>query len=104
MTRQLTSAVRHKLLRSPHAKRPPHGRLRSSRLVVRKSSTDEMGVRQELADWCFRPYHGIGPPRGAAAPFYGKVNYGKIKTLYAVLQPTGSRKGKELCSEHSDSH
>jgi hypothetical protein len=23
MTRQLTSAVRHKLLRSPHAKRPP---------------------------------------------------------------------------------
>ena len=33
MTRQLTSAVRHKLLRSPHAKRPPHGRLRSSRLV-----------------------------------------------------------------------
>jgi len=59
---------------------------------VRKSSTDEMGVRQELADWCFRPYHGIGPPRGAAAPFYGKVNYGKIKTLYAVLQPAGSRK------------
>ncbi len=33
MTRQLTSAVRHKLLRSPHAKRPPHGRLHSSRLV-----------------------------------------------------------------------
>ncbi len=33
MTRQLTSAVRHKLLRSPHAKRPPHGRLRSSRLL-----------------------------------------------------------------------
>jgi hypothetical protein len=33
MTRQLTSAVRHKLLRSPHAKRPAHGRLRSSRLV-----------------------------------------------------------------------
>jgi len=32
MTRQLTSAVRHKLLRSPHAQRPPHGRLRSSRL------------------------------------------------------------------------
>src|SRR5438552_8962734 len=29
MTRQLTSAVRHKLLRSPHAQRPPHGRLRS---------------------------------------------------------------------------
>jgi hypothetical protein len=59
---------------------------------VRNSSTDEMGVCQELADWCFRPYHGIGPPRGAAAPFYGKVNYGKIKTLYAVLQPAGSRK------------
>src|ERR1700747_2256465 len=35
MTRQLTSAVRHKLLRSPHAKRPPRGRLRSSRLVER---------------------------------------------------------------------
>jgi hypothetical protein len=33
MTRQLTSAVRHKLPRSPHAKRPPHGRLRSSRLT-----------------------------------------------------------------------
>src|SRR5438552_4975656 len=29
MTRQLTSTVRHKLLRSPHAQRPPHGRLRS---------------------------------------------------------------------------
>jgi hypothetical protein len=58
-----------------------------------------MGVCQELADWCFRPYHGIGPPRGAAAPFYGKVNYGKIKTLYAVLQPAGSRKEKELCSD-----
>src|SRR5438876_2616947 len=29
MTRQLTSAVRHKLLRSPHAQRPPRGRLRS---------------------------------------------------------------------------
>src|SRR4029077_5058171 len=29
MTRQLTSPVRHKLLRSPHAKRPPRGRLRS---------------------------------------------------------------------------
>jgi hypothetical protein len=37
MTRQLTSAVRHKLLRSPHAKRPPHGRLRS-KSVCRKSS------------------------------------------------------------------
>ena len=33
MTRQLTLAVRHKLLRSPHAKRPPHGRLCSSRLA-----------------------------------------------------------------------
>ena len=33
MTRQLTSAVRHRLLRSPHAKRPPHGRLSSSRLT-----------------------------------------------------------------------
>jgi hypothetical protein len=63
-----------------------------SRHLVRKSSTDEMGVCQELADWCFKPYHGIGPPRGAAAAFYGKVNYGKIKTLYAVLQPAGSRK------------
>ena len=67
-------------------------RLPTSGHLVRKSSTDEMGVCQELADWCFRPYHGIGPPRGAAAPFYGKVNYGKIKTLYAVLQPAGSRK------------
>src|ERR1700739_1967615 len=28
MTRQLTSPVRHKLLRAPHAKRPPRGRLR----------------------------------------------------------------------------
>jgi hypothetical protein len=67
-----------------------HGVFKSA--SVRKSSTDEMGVCQELADWCFRPYHGIGPPRGAAAPFCGKVNYGKIKTLYAVLQPAGSRK------------
>jgi hypothetical protein len=67
-----------------------HGVFKSA--SVRKSSTDEMGVCQELADWCFRPYHGIGPPRGAAAPFYGKVNCGKIKTLYAVLQPAGSRK------------
>ena len=32
MTRQLTSPVRHKLLRSPHAKRPQRGRLRSGRL------------------------------------------------------------------------
>jgi hypothetical protein len=54
---------------------------KSSRHLVKKSSTDEMGVREELADWCFRPYHGIGPPRGAAAPFYGKVNYDKIKTF-----------------------
>ena len=49
MTRQLTSAVRHKLLRSPHAKRPPHGRLRSSRHLVRKSSTDEMRVSRYLS-------------------------------------------------------
>jgi hypothetical protein len=41
MTRQLTSAVRHKLLPSPHAKRPPHGRLRSSRLAF----TDEVGAQ-----------------------------------------------------------
>jgi hypothetical protein len=33
MTRQSTSAVSHRLFRSPHAKRPPRGRLRSSRLV-----------------------------------------------------------------------
>jgi hypothetical protein len=58
-----------------------HGLEMGSWHLVRKSSTDEMGVRQELADWCFRPYHGIGLPRGAAAPSYGKVNYGKIKTL-----------------------
>jgi hypothetical protein len=36
--------------------------------------------------------------------FYGKVNYGKIKTLYAVLQPPVLEREKELCSEHSDSH
>src|ERR1700730_9634377 len=39
VTRQLTPAVRHKLLRSPHAKRPPRGRLRSSRLVMSYSSS-----------------------------------------------------------------
>jgi hypothetical protein len=44
MTRQLTSPVRHKLLRSPHAKRPPRGRLRSSAFLVRKPNTDEMRV------------------------------------------------------------
>ena len=47
MTRQLTSAVRHKLLRSPHAKRPPHGRLRSSRLLA--------------SDWSVTPGAFIGP-------------------------------------------
>src|SRR6266436_9736290 len=33
MTRQLISTNRQPLLRSPHAQRPPRGRLRSSRLV-----------------------------------------------------------------------
>ena len=67
-------------------------RLPTSGHLVRKSSTDEMGVRQELADGASDRLAGIRPPRGAAAPFYGKVNYGKIKTFYAVLQPAGSRK------------
>jgi hypothetical protein len=44
-------------------------------------------------------YHGIGPPRGAAAPFYGKVNYGKIKTLYAVCSQPVLEKEKELRSD-----
>ncbi|MGC2887802.1 MAG: hypothetical protein WB627_01970, partial [Candidatus Acidiferrum sp.] len=55
MTRQLTSAVRHKLLRSPHAKRPPHGRLRSSRLVFTGGE-----VTIDRREWCERAGLGFG--------------------------------------------
>ena len=48
MTRQLTSAVSHKLLRSPHAKRPPHGRLRSSRLIGNLGNRTDSSVLQAV--------------------------------------------------------
>jgi len=46
MTRQLTAAVRLTLLRSPHAKRPPHGRLSSHRLPGSYSESEGRMVFQ----------------------------------------------------------
>ena len=66
MTRQLTSAVRHKLLRSPHAKRPPHGRLSSSRALGKDPETgfEEIGR-------CATPRVTRFPPTGLVARFAG---------------------------------
>jgi hypothetical protein len=83
MTRQLTLAVRHKLLRSPHAKRPPHGRLRSSRLVGSDLRT------------CYRFWSDYGPCRS------NRVTSG-LPTIQDLVVPgveTDVRKSRRTCTE-----
>src|SRR5712691_3528549 len=80
MTRQFTSAVRHKLLRSPHAKRPPRGRLRSSPLggnaVVRNAVRARSPRIPFLGSWHEKRESLCTPGRQRDVATYRSVGYG----------------------------
>jgi hypothetical protein len=78
MTRQLTSAVRHKLLRSPHAKRPPHGRLSSSRLTGQV-------LFDALAPGRAVPIHRHSFTLARRVPARSCANHRRLHSVYSVI-------------------